>query len=237
MNQRFNTPKLTDTPSYHMLGRSTLWRCLQFAALASVLSTGALILAPFPHYLPPDFSVGFLHNKSRFFYSSGYFLGFYAHIASSPIALLCGALQMSQHLRSAWPSVHRMSGKVYVALVLCFVAPGGAIMSTRAHGGWSSVICFALISVLAWGFTLFAWRAAKQMRFAEHGRWMSRSYLMMCSAIMLRMVHYLIQPLDLEPTFAYQISAWLSWVPALLVFEITSRRAGKVAGYERGRAV
>ncbi len=195
-------------------------RLLKFVAATVVLYLGVLILTPFLHYLPPDFDRGFLRNKQSGFYSSGYFLGFYAHIASAPIALLCGTLQISNSLRNRWPRVHRRLGKTYVVLVLFFAAPGGAIMSTRALGGLPSIVCFALISTAAWVFTWKAWRAAREGRYAEHGRWMCRSYLMMCSAIMLRLIHYLMQGLDLDPTLTYQWAAWLSWLPALGIFEV-----------------
>jgi uncharacterized membrane protein len=207
-------PRLDDVASIF-----TPSRFLRFAVAILVLYLVGLILSPFPHYLPPDFDHGFLANKKHFFFSSGYFVGFYAHIVSSPVALACGTLQLSRTLRSRWPPMHRALGKVYIALVLCFAAPGGAIMAMRALGGWPSMVCFGLISALAWAFTWIAWRRAKAMRYAEHGRWMCRSYVMMCSAILLRLCHYLIQPLNLDPTFAYQLAVWLSWVPALAVLE------------------
>ncbi len=208
---------------------------LKFTAAAVVLYVGLLILTPYPHYLPPDFERGFLRNKQRGFYTSGYFLGFYAHIASAPLALLCGTLNISSTLRVRRPRLHRGIGKVYVLLVLCFVAPGGAIMATRALGGLSSVICFTMISAAAWVFTWKAWRAAGKLRFAEHGRWMCRSYLMICSAILLRLIHYLMLPLGWDPTLRYQWAAWLSWLPALAIFEITVwQRDARVA--KSGRA-
>ncbi len=211
-NRPFDTATSTMTPR----------RCLALASAAMVLFIGALILAPFPHYLPPDFGFGFLRNKQSFFYSTPYFIGFYAHIGASPIVLICGTLQMSRSLRLRWPRSHRLLGKIYVLLVLCLMAPGGLVMSTRAFGGWSTAICFALISSLAWLFTLIAWRAAKGMRYADHRRWMCRSYLMICSAIMLRLVLYLMQPLGLDRVFAYQLAAWLSWLPALAIFELAN---------------
>jgi uncharacterized membrane protein len=213
-------------------------RCLRFTVAMLVLYLVGLILSPFPHYLPADFAHGFLANKQRFFYSSGYFVGFYAHIISSPIALACGTLQLSRTVRSRRPQVHRTLGKVYIALVLCLAAPGGAIMATRAFGGWSTMLCFGLISALAWTFTWIAWRRAQAMRYAEHGRWMCRSYVMMCSAIMLRLAHYLLQPLGFDPTFAYQLAAWLSWVPAIAVLELAywlSRDSHKKTSTQRER--
>ena len=192
-----------------------------------MLFIGWLILTPYPRYLPPDFTHGFLANKFQYFYSSGYFLGFYAHIASAPLALLCGTIQMSRTVRIHRPGMHRMLGRIYVALVLCLMAPGGLIMATRAFGGASSILCFALISILAWWFTLAGWRAALQRDYAAHGRWMARSYVMICSAIMLRLIHYFLQPLELDRTLTYQLAAWLSWVPTLVALEMSFRQLPK----------
>ena len=102
-------------------------------------------------------------------------------------------------------------------------------MAMRAYGGASSVICFAVIGVLAWMFTWIAWRMARSGRYSAHGRWMARSYLMMCSAVMLRLIHYLLQPLNLDAELTYQLSAWLSWVPALTVFEASVQRSRREA--------
>jgi uncharacterized membrane protein len=214
----------------HAAAFVTPTRVIKFTIGATVVWIGVLILSPYPHYLPPDFGHGFLRNKESNFYGSGYFLGFYAHIATAPLALLAGTLQMSGSLRRRLPRLHRSLGTAYVVLVLGFVAPGGAIMSTRAYGGLPSTFCFALISTAAWWFTWRAWRAARAGRFPEHGRWMCRSYLMICSAIMLRLIHFAMQPLGLEAMLTYRLAAWLSWLPALAILEFILLRGHGQAG-------
>ncbi len=203
-------------------------RLLRLAVAVGILWMGWLILTPYPHYLPPDLSRGFLKNKADYFFRSGYFLGFYAHITSAPVALLCGAIQMSRTVRRRWPLWHRRIGKLYSLLVLVLVAPGGLVMGFRAYGGTSSIVSFVLISSLAWWFTGLGWRAANRHRFAEHGRWMARSYAMICSAVTLRLIHYLMQPLNLDHTLTYQVAVWMSWVPVLIllewVFRVQQRR-------------
>ena len=208
---------------------NTLHRLIKFIVAAVILWVGWLILTPFPHYLPPDLNRGFLRNKATFFYSSGYFVGFYAHILTAPLGLLLGTIQMSGTLRRKLPRLHRSLGRTYVWLVLIGVAPGGLIMATRAYGGLSSVICFGLISVLTWIATLIAWRRARVMQFRLHGQWMCRSYTLMCSAILLRLISFPLTRFELDHTFAYQLSAWLSWVPAMIVLELVLKSANKSA--------
>lgn len=203
-------------------------RVFKFMTAAGILYVGALILSPFPYYLPPDFSRGFLRSKGDFFFSSGYFVGFYAHILTAPIGLLIGTLQFSSTLRQRWPQLHRQLGRTYVWLVLIGVAPGGIIMATKAYGGLSSTICFSLIGILMWYFTWQAWREARAMRFRKHAQWMCRSYTLMCSAIMLRLISFALEHVSIDHTFRYQLSVWLSWVPAMIALEIAIRFAGRV---------
>ncbi|MGI9471552.1 MAG: DUF2306 domain-containing protein, partial [Rubripirellula sp.] len=88
-----------------------------------------LILTPYPHYYPPNFEFGFLRDKRSFFFTSGYYIGFYAHIVTAPLAILVGTLQLSSTIRLRYRRTHERLGKLYVALVLFGAAPGGAIMA------------------------------------------------------------------------------------------------------------
>ena len=193
---------------------------IKFIIAGLILYIGLLILTPFPHYLPPDFEYGFLRNKANFFYSGGYFIGFYAHIFSAPIGLLIGTPQMSKQLRQRFPNAHRRLGTAYAILALLAIAPGGLIMATRAYGGLSTMFCFGLISALMWTTTLLGWQAANRSKWAAHGRWMCRSYTLLCSAIMLRLINFALSRFELDHTLTYQLSAWFSWLPAVLCLEI-----------------
>lgn len=202
---------------------------IKFILAFAILYIGWLILTPFPHYLPPDFTIGFLADKKNFFYSSGYFVGFYAHITTAPLGLVIGVVQLSSTVRSKWPRTHQLLGGIYVWLTLVGVAPGGLIMAARSYGGLSSIICFGLISILLWFTTFIAWQRAKQNRYHEHAQWMCRSYVLMCSAILLRVISYGLSGVDLDHAFSYQLSAWLSWVPAMVLLELILLRVNRTA--------
>lgn len=205
---------------YNLLKSITPLQFVKGAAIGYIFWIVWLIMTPYPHYLPPDFPYGFLGNKSSFFYRSGYFLGFYAHIASAPIAIFSGGIQMVRSVRENYPSVHRYAGRIYVSAVLFAAAPGGLVMAMKSFGGWSTTICFGLIAVGAWLTTLAGWRAAKRYDVVRHRNWMLRSYALMLSAVFLRLGHYFLQPLDLTPQLTYQIAAWLSWVGPLIALEL-----------------
>ncbi|NNE00845.1 MAG: DUF2306 domain-containing protein [Pirellulaceae bacterium] len=215
MNVSVMKSQASKTTSFYL----TPGRVMKFTFGLVIVSIGLLILTPFPNYLPPDFDRGFLRNKAEFFYPSGYFIGFYAHILTAPVALLIGTMQLSSTVRTHSPRLHRNLGRIYVALALLGVAPGGLVMAMRSYGGISSVICFGLISISLWVTTWIGWRRARAMRFREHAQWMCRSYTLMCSAIFLRMISFGFSHLNMDHTFAYQLSAWLSWVPAMLILE------------------
>lgn len=194
-------------------------RLLKWAALAFVLWIGWLILTPFPHYMPPDFGFGFLRNRSDYFYAKGYFIGFYAHIIAAPMAMLVGALQTSSTIRGQWPSGHRRMGRIYVALVLLLAAPGGLIMAQWSGGGFSTRVCFSLIAIMTWWTTWMGWRRAKQSQWIAHREWMMRSYVLMLSAVFLRLAYFVLLSFPFSLGLTYQLSAWISFVPPCLVLE------------------
>lgn len=199
-------------------------RFAKWTFLGLAVWVGWHILAPYTHYVPPDFEFGFLRGKRDFFYRNGYWLGFFAHIAGAPLALFSGALQCSRTVRERWPTFHRLLGRAYAILVLGFAAPGGLIMATRAYGGWSGAICFAAIAASAWGCTWIGWRAAHERHFERHRRWMLRSYTLMLSAVFLRLVNIALSGLELDHELTYQASAWMSFVPPMLILESLIRR-------------
>ena len=209
-----------------LIDRINLTWLFKVVASMFILAVSYFILAQYGNYLPPNFSVGFLVlHADRF--SPVYAVGFYAHILAAPVALFCGMFQFSKRLRVKLTTAHRFLGKIYAVCVLGFVAPGGAIMSIQAYGGPVSKVGFFFLSVLTWFFTLAGWRTAKQHRFTEHADWMVRSYLLLCSAVLLRCFGEAATRLELEPEKAYIVSSWLTWVPSLIAFEWIRRRRNK----------
>jgi hypothetical protein len=52
---------------------------------------------------------------------------------------------------------------------------------------------------------------------------MIRSYLMMASAVLLRLIDPVLRDLGVSDMPSYVWSLWLSWVPSLLIFELAER--------------
>ena len=195
-------------------------RAAKIIVVSAILACGILMLNGFPNYFPPRFDQGFLRQKEDYFYRSAYFVGFFSHIVSAPVVLFCGVVQMSQTVRIQVPRFHRKVGLIYVVLILVAMAPGGLIMSMNALGGRSSTICFALISIGTWGVTLHAFQLARRKAFRGHQRWMVRSFILVNSAVLLRIFDYFIFAIVDRPVLSYQIAAWSSWVLPMLFCEL-----------------
>ncbi|MCY2977701.1 MAG: DUF2306 domain-containing protein [Planctomycetota bacterium] len=197
------------------------WAFLKSVLAFFVLMIGASIVVPYVTYFPPNFEKGFLIGKEGYFYSV-YALGFYAHIISAPLVLLIGLIQTSHYVRQRTMQLHRTLGTVYACLVLFLMVPGALTIATKAYGGWVSATAFISLSLLTWVFTFIGWKQAKAGLFFSHARWMKRSFILVCSAVVLRILAVESSKWDVVPEVAYPLIAWLSWVPSLCVFEIAT---------------
>jgi len=210
------------------LHSSTIPRILQLLVL---LLIGKVIVATwisYRDYMPPDFESVFLDGREGDFWQ-GYHRAFYVHIISGPISLLLGMLLVSQQFRQHWPKWHRSLGRMQVACVLLVVTPSGLWMAKSAAFGPVAGAGFAALA-LATGLTVaLGWRAAVQRRFEVHRRWMLRCFVLLCSAVVIRINGGMGSVLGIEAEWYYVQSAWTSWIVpwfALEVLEIVrSRRA------------
>ena len=151
-------------------------------------------------------------------------LGLELHIGCAGVALIFGPFQFLKGLRGRRPTLHRWTGRIYVAACTLGGLAGGSIALFSSSGpiaGWG----FFLLAVFWVPFTTLAWVSALRRDFAAHERWMIRSFALTFGAVTLRI--YLPIGLALmgmqgyaDPfTFPYRIIAWLAWVPNLIVAE------------------
>ncbi|MEZ5660921.1 MAG: DUF2306 domain-containing protein [Burkholderiaceae bacterium] len=150
-------------------------------------------------------------------------LAFLIHVAASPIALAVGAIQFFPAMRARRPALHRWLGRVY-GLAILAGGLAGLVMAPTSVGGPVAGWGFGLLAVIWVAVTAQAVRLAMAGRFAEHRRWMIRSYALTFAAVTLRL--YL--PLFFANGYDYaQASvwlAWLAWIPNLLAVEWWLRR-------------
>lgn len=186
----------------------SLWALAAFLSLGVALFSYRL-LAP----NPPAVGVDVLANLMR-----RPFLPIHAGFAAT--ALLVGPFQFLPQVRRRWPKLHRNIGKVYVAACLV-AAPAGLLLALGTDAGPIAQWGFGTLSVLWFAATARAFWLAVQGRYAEHRRWMIRSFAMTFAAVTLRL--YLpIPPMFLHMSFmdGYRAISWFSWTSNLLVAEI-----------------
>jgi uncharacterized membrane protein len=175
---------------------------IAFIAIPSLLS-GALPLGPDP--MP-------------------HFLSLLVHAVPGALALFIGPFQFASRLRVRYPTLHRVSGRVYmVSVVVAAIAAFTA--ATYSVSGFTAQVAFYILAV-AWLYTLF--RAFQTIRRGEvqlHRVWMIRNYSLTFAAVTLRI--YLFGGIALQQTalpsltFAdiYVTAVWASILGNVLVAE------------------
>ncbi|MFK8007414.1 MAG: DUF2306 domain-containing protein [Saprospiraceae bacterium] len=143
-------------------------------------------------------------------------ISFYSHISLGGVALLIGWSQFSKKLRNKYLQLHRLIGKIYVGSVL-LSAIGGIYIGFFAAGGIISKVGFISLGIIWFYTTLKAFLEVKKGRIEQHKKMMIYSYAACFAAVTLRLLLPLLIVFFHEFVPAYQVVAWLCWVPNLLV--------------------
>lgn len=212
---------------------AVLTQVLRWLAVALVLRVLVTILANYPDYFPPNFDALFLQGREATF-GGLYRVAFYTHIVSAPVVLVNGLVLLSDRVRRRRGRLHRALGRVQVGVLLALVLPSGVVMSRHAFGGWAAGLSFFTLSVLTATCAVVGVVHARRRRFDRHRRWMTRCYVLICSAVVLRLMSGAAGLVGVaSPERAYVVAAWASWVLPLAGYEIAARwrprdRGGKV---------
>lgn len=174
----------------------------------------------------PD--IEFLNDKQDVVYNVFWRTSFYIHIAGGMLALLIGPFQFLKGFRKKYWNLHRNLGKVYIGAILFLGAPAGLFMAFYAEGGWISSLGFTVMAVLWLVTTYLAYESVRKRNFKAHRAWMTRSFALTLAAITLRIyVPAASWYGGWEREMVIVSSAWVSWVPNLLVAELLLWRAKK----------
>ncbi len=200
---------------------TTVVRWLAAGLVLRVLGT---ILSNYPDYFPPDFESLFLQGREATF-AGAYRVAFYVHILSAPFVLVAGLVLLSERVRCRFGRLHRVLGRVHVAVLLVLVLPSSLVMARHAFGGWSAGASFVALSAATAGCALAGVATARRRRYDRHRRWMLRCYVLICSAVALRLISGAAGLVGVpSPEAAYAIAAWCSWLVPLTVYELVERR-------------
>jgi hypothetical protein len=201
--------------------------------LAAVLVVKVVVgvLLVYVDYFPPNFQSEFLHGREAYFWGP-YRWAFYTHIAAGPVTLLLGLVLISDRFRHRFPQWHRSLGKAQICLILFLLTPSGLWMACYAETGAVAAAGFAGLAIATATCAALGWRSALQRRFADHRRWMWRCFLLLCSAVVLRLIGGLAIVSGVGGEWSYPLAAWLSWLAPLAAFELRNaleRRNKRVA--------
>jgi hypothetical protein len=195
-----------------------LKRVLSILAGVLILKVVTSVVSGYHNYFPPSFASEFLRGRELDFLGV-YPWAFYTHVISGPVSLILGLILIWERTQGRLPKWHRYLGRFQVAWVLLLVTPSGLWMAGYAAGGpIAAVGLAALASATAISASLGA-RAAAARRFAHHRRWMWRCYLLLCSAVVLRLLGGLATVTGVVYPWVDSLAIWLSWLVPLAAFE------------------
>lgn len=161
----------------------------------------------------------FIEERSLLFNSSLYHSSFYIHIAAGALCIATALIQFSRYILKKSRAIHRISGKIYVFVVLFLGAPTGLYMSFFAKGSFWERALFMFMA--AWWFvtTLNGLNTIHKRNVVGHKIWMIRSYAMAMTAVTFRVYHILFFLLGWGHLENYELSLWISVIGNMLFAE------------------
>jgi hypothetical protein len=172
-------------------------------------------------YIPYDTDVAFLRIKQEVIVLNHYKIAFFTHVYTSIFLMIFGAFQFSNYIQKKQIKLHRISGRLYVGILLLLSGPSGLVMSYYANGGLLAQVSFLLLSTFWMLFTFLSLYFILKKQVIKHQKFAIRGFALTLSAISLRLFKYLLvfffEPLPMD---AYRIAAWSGWTFNLLVAEI-----------------
>jgi hypothetical protein len=197
-------------------------RILTLLAAVLILKVTASVVSNYYNYFPPNFSSDFLRGRELYFFGP-YQWAFYTHIIAGPVSLVLGLMLIAERSRSRFPRWHRYLGRLQVAVVLLLVTPSGMWMAYHAAAGPIAAAGLAALAIAtATCVTLGAWSAVTR-RFIDHRRWMCRCYVLLCSAVVLRLIGGLATVTGVTAPWVDPAAVWMSWLIPLALFELRQR--------------
>ena len=176
-------------------------------------------------YIPYDTDTAFLRIKQDVIDVPFYKLAFFMHVYTAILVLPAGLTQFSSYIRKNLIYLHKTNGWLYATVVVLFAGPSGFYMGLFANGGLISQISFCILAVLWITFTITAIIKITKGDIRSHRAFLIRSFALALSALTLRgWKYFIILAFHPRPMDAYQIVAWLGWVPNLIIAELIIRK-------------
>ena len=209
------------------MSRLQTWQhVLTLAAGLLIVKVTAAVVLNYQNYLPARLRVRLLAGAGRLLLGP-LPLAFYSHIASGPSHSSWGLVLIGDRFRRRFPAWHRYLGRMLVACVLLLVTPSGLWMAYHAAAGPVGAAGLAALAVATALCIGLGWRAAVGRRFADHRRWMWRTFLLLCSAVVLRVIGGLATVMGAGAAWIDPLAIWMSWLLPLAAFEWVEGEDGR----------
>lgn len=188
--------------------------------LIIILGIASLIFYSSIRYLNPDFENGYL-SGNKFPYLSVFRIGLIVHLIIAPFLVFSSSLLLFFKLERRSPRLHRMIGRLTVYSAFLFLIPSGFILSYYAIGGLVGQILFFSLTFLTFISVARALFEARNRNFALHRKWIIRFYILLTSAIWLRLNMFIGSYFfHFNGVDFYLTAAALSWIPQLIITEL-----------------
>jgi hypothetical protein len=155
-------------------------------------------------------------SYGRFWANSGWVL---AHVIGGSAALLMGPLQFWSGLRRRHMSLHRWTGRLYLAGIA--VGSATAFQLAFHAAGWTFGVALFTLGVVWLATSTAALIAALRRNIPAHRAWMLRSYLVTLAFVTFRLLLEIpaLRALGTRAEVATTLG-WLSWVLPLVGYEL-----------------
>ncbi len=206
-----NSRVLTLRQSARVLFQMLFW--VPVAGCSLLLIYNTLPYFSFSRDLP------FIQERSFLFQNGLYNASFYIHITAGALCIGTALVQFSRYLLKKSKAIHRVSGKIYVFVVLFLGAPTGLYMSFFAKGSiWERTLFLFMAS---WWFitTLYGFNTIRKKNVLAHKLWMIRSYSMAMTAVTFRVYHIVFFLMGWGHLENYELSLWISVIGNMLFAE------------------
>ena len=176
-------------------------------------------------YINPTFKEAFLLQKQHLSDNMIFRTGLVFHGISACIVLLfCSALVLLR-IEKTKPTLHRLIGKLTLILIFFSVVPGGLILSYSASGGVLGKLLFFLLSIYTAYLGYDGLKKIKEKNIRQHQLIMTELLVILCSAIILRLLLLLFYSMGIWSWQTnYCLAAALSWLPTLFIFTLLKNK-------------
>lgn len=164
-----------------------------------------------------DGAVGILTMKSDALLKDKVWKAFFnTHIIFGGVALLIGWIQFNKYIRNNYRSLHRMVGMLYVFSTWLSVLGIGYI-SFFAEGGAIAFFGFVIGGLIWFYTTIQGYISIRDGLFIKHQEYLTYSYATCLGAATLRIWLPILVMNTGNFILSYQLVAWISWLPNLIV--------------------